>query len=63
MSRNVFDQAARCSIRLDPLGFLRWLVCFEAAMRTLREEDAAATLEEIAAGTASRCLLCWISLM
>jgi hypothetical protein len=26
MSGNVFDQAARYSIRLDPLGFLRWLV-------------------------------------
>ena len=26
MSWNVFDQAARYSIRIDPLGFLRWLV-------------------------------------
>jgi hypothetical protein len=36
---------------------------FQVATRTLREEDAAQTLEAIAAGTASRCLLGWISLM
>ena len=32
-------------------------------MRTLRDEDAALTLDQIAAGATSRCLLCWISLM
>ncbi len=31
--------------------------------RTLRDEDAAATLADIAAGRTSRCLLPWISLM
>jgi hypothetical protein len=36
---------------------------FQAAIRTLREEDANDTLEQIEAGTTSRCLLCWISLM
>ena len=36
---------------------------FNAAVRTLRDEDAATTLDEIAAGQTSRCLLCWISLM
>ena len=36
---------------------------FSAAVRTLRDEDAAATLDQIAAGATSRCLLCWISLM
>jgi hypothetical protein len=35
----------------------------QAAVRTLRSEDAAATLDQIAAGETSRCLLCWISLM
>lgn len=32
-------------------------------LRTLREEDAAATLDAIAAGTVARCLLPWIPLM
>ncbi len=36
---------------------------FSVAMRTLRDEDAAATLDQIASGAISRCLLCWISLM
>jgi hypothetical protein len=36
---------------------------FHAAVRTLRDEDAAATLERIASGTTARCLRCWISLM
>jgi len=36
---------------------------FHLVMRTLREEDAALTLDGIAAGTISRCLLSWISLM
>ena len=36
---------------------------FQVAVRTLRDEDAALTLDQIAAGTTSRCLLCWISLM
>ena len=35
----------------------------QVATRTLRDEDAALTLDQIAAGTTSRCLLCWISLM
>ncbi len=34
-----------------------------AATRTLRDEEAASTLEQIASGAVSRCLLCWISLM
>jgi hypothetical protein len=36
---------------------------FHAAVRTLRDEDALATLEQIAAGQTSRCLLSWVSLM
>jgi hypothetical protein len=36
---------------------------FRVAARNLRDEDAAATLERIAAGEVSRCLLGWISLM
>ena len=36
---------------------------FRASVRTLRAEDAAETLDRIAAGATSRCLLCWISLM
>ena len=35
----------------------------QVAVRTLRDEDAALTLDQIAAGTTSRCLLSWISLM
>jgi hypothetical protein len=34
-----------------------------ATTRTIREDDAAVTLERIAAGEVSRCLLSWISLM
>jgi hypothetical protein len=36
---------------------------FRAASRTLRDEDAAATLDLIDTGQLSMCLLCWISLM
>ena len=36
---------------------------FHLVTRNLREEDAALTLDGIAAGTISRCLLSWISLM
>ncbi len=36
---------------------------FSVAVRTLRDEDAAVTLDQIAAGATSRCLLGWISLM
>jgi hypothetical protein len=36
---------------------------FHLVTRNLREEDAAETLDGIAAGTISRCLLSWISLM
>jgi hypothetical protein len=39
------------------------VVRLQVATRTLREEDAALTLDRIAAGELSRCLLCWISLM
>jgi len=35
----------------------------QVAVRTLRDEDAAATLDQIAAGETSRSLLSWISLM
>jgi hypothetical protein len=36
---------------------------FHPAVRTLRAEDAGTTLDRIAAGQTSRCLLSWISLM
>jgi hypothetical protein len=36
---------------------------FNAAVRTLRDEDAGATLDQIATGQISRCILSWISLM
>jgi hypothetical protein len=36
---------------------------FNAAVRTLRDEDAGATLDQIATGQTSRCILSWISLM
>ncbi len=36
---------------------------FNAATRTLRDEDAATTLDQIATGQCARCVLCWISLM
>jgi hypothetical protein len=36
---------------------------FHLVTRNLREEEAAETLDGIADGTISRCLLCWISLM
>src|SRR5262249_40431463 len=36
---------------------------FQVAVRTLRDEDAALTLDRIASGATARCLFCWISLM
>jgi hypothetical protein len=38
-------------------------LALHAVVKTLRAEDAAATLDDIAAGRIARCLLCWISLM
>ena len=38
-------------------------LAFSAAVRTLREDDAAATLDGIAAGLISRSILSWVSLM
>jgi hypothetical protein len=36
---------------------------FSVAVRTLRDEDAMLTLDQIAAGATSRCLLAWVPLM
>jgi hypothetical protein len=52
---NVFDQAARFVIQS--------VLHFQVAARTLREEDAASTLEAIATGETARCLLGLVSLM
>jgi hypothetical protein len=44
-------------------GLASPIVRIQAVTRTMREEDAALTLDRIAAGEVSRCLLSWISLM
>jgi hypothetical protein len=44
-------------------GLASPVVRIQVVTRTMREEDAALTLDRIAAGEVSRCLLSWISLM
>jgi hypothetical protein len=44
-------------------GLTSPIVRIQAVTRTMRDEDAALTLDRIAAGEVSRCLLSWISLM
>src|SRR5438477_507623 len=65
-----FDQAARYTAKIDAPAFLRWLLPglepalpFHPLVRTLRDDDAAATLAGIEAGSIGRCVLPWIPLM
>jgi hypothetical protein len=56
--------APQCdTLEMSLPGLASPVVCVQAITRTMREEDAALTLDRIAAGEVSRCLLSWISLM
>jgi hypothetical protein len=60
---NLTGPAQADTLELTLPGCATSVLRFQVATRTLREEDAAQTLDAIAAGTTSRCLLGWISLM
>jgi hypothetical protein len=73
MTPNPFDHACRYLAKKNAAGLRRWLLPglpgkhiwtgLGVEERDLASEDAAATLHQIAAGEAERCLLPWIPLM